>query len=83
MVPVEQRGRKVVTFILVPYVGACIHVPPPPENQLVLVTAETPYKSTKLFEPITVTGEIQTASMATHMARVGYAITAKKVEPYG
>ncbi|OHC44405.1 MAG: hypothetical protein A3J25_09630, partial [Pseudomonadales bacterium RIFCSPLOWO2_02_FULL_63_210] len=36
---VTDEGR-VTEFLLVPYFGACIHVPPPPSNQIVHVTTE-------------------------------------------
>ena len=30
VLPLEITGRKVTEFLLVPWVGACIHTPPPP-----------------------------------------------------
>ena len=33
IVPIGFDGVGVKEFLLVPYVGACIHVPPPPPNQ--------------------------------------------------
>ena len=35
LVPLDYEGLVVKSALLVPYVGACIHVPPPPPNQLV------------------------------------------------
>jgi hypothetical protein len=32
VLPLEFKDRKVVEFLLVPTVGACIHTPPPPAN---------------------------------------------------
>ncbi|MEM6423345.1 MAG: DUF3299 domain-containing protein, partial [Pseudomonadota bacterium] len=52
MVPMAFDGTGVTELLLVPYVGACIHVPPPPPNQIVLVTADDPYPVTGFFEPI-------------------------------
>ena len=40
MVPVEDNLEEVTEFLLVPYPGACIHVPPPPANQIVHVIME-------------------------------------------
>ena len=40
MVPVEMKKGKVSKFLLVPEAGQCIHVPPPPLNQTVLVEME-------------------------------------------
>ncbi len=82
IVPLEYAGTGVISFILVPYVGACIHVPPPPANQLVLVTSDRPYQSSGLFEPVSVTGAFETAATDTDLAEIGYAITASRVERY-
>ena len=39
--PLEEDSEgPVLEFFLVPYVGACIQVPPPPPNQIVYVKAE-------------------------------------------
>ena len=59
--PLTYSGELITEFLLVPTFGACIHVPPPPANQLVLVTTERPYESKGLFEPVTVTGMFGTA----------------------
>jgi hypothetical protein len=82
VVPIEYRGTGVTAFILVPFIGACIHVPPPPANQLVFVTTEDPYESKGLFEPVNVTGMFGTASTSTQLAEIGYALSAEKIEPY-
>jgi len=37
MVPLDDAATAVREFLLVPYAGACIHVPPPPANQIVHV----------------------------------------------
>jgi hypothetical protein len=82
VVPLDFDGAEVTAFILVPFVGACVHVPPPPANQLVLVTTERPYASKSMFEPVHVTGMLGTAYMTTELAAVGYAMSADRIEPY-
>lgn len=82
IVPIDYSGTGIIAFILVPYVGACVHVPPPPENQLVLVTTDRPYESDGLFEAVQVTGVFGAASATTQLAQIGYALSADKVEPY-
>lgn len=82
VVPIDFDGTSVSSFILVPYVGACVHVPPPPANQLVFVTTSDPYESDGLFEAVNVTGMFGTASTRTQLAEVGYALSADKIEPY-
>ncbi|MEM9012389.1 MAG: DUF3299 domain-containing protein [Pseudomonadota bacterium] len=83
VVPLAFAGAGVTSFILVPYVGACIHVPPPPANQLVLVTAERPYEVEGLFAAVSVTGTFATAATSTELAQIGYALSADRIEPYG
>jgi hypothetical protein len=82
IVPIEMVGTAVTAFILVPFVGACIHVPPPPANQLVFVTTPEPYDSKGLYEPVNVTGMFGVSAMTTHLAQIGYALSAEKIEPF-
>ncbi|MFD0981537.1 DUF3299 domain-containing protein [Tropicimonas aquimaris] len=83
VVPLDYGSEGVTTFLLVPYVGACIHVPPPPSNQLILVNSEVPQEFGGLFEPVIVTGMLGTSASETELADVGYVITADQVAPYG
>ena len=82
IVPIDYSGTGVTAFILVPFVGACVHVPPPPANQLVFVTTAEPYESKGLFEPVNVTGMFGVASISTSLAEIGYALSADRIEPY-
>ncbi|MBM1219816.1 DUF3299 domain-containing protein [Ponticoccus sp. SC2-23] len=82
IVPIEYDGTGVTAFILVPYVGACVHVPPPPANQLVFVTTQTPYEAEGLFEAVNVIGMFGVSSISTQLADIGYALSADRIEPY-
>lgn len=82
LVPLDFSGAGVTDFLLVPYVGACIHVPPPPPNQLILVALEEPYESSGLFEAVYVTGTMGTMAATTELAEVGYSITEGAITPY-
>ena len=83
VVPIEYSGNSVTAFILVPFLGACIHVPPPPANQLVFVTTAKPYKSAGLHAPVNVIGMFGTASQSTQLADISYALSADIIKPYG
>ena len=80
-VPVVYEDDRVREFLLVPYVGACIHVPPPPANQLVYVRSDTPFVSTGLFDPVRVTGRLDSSETSTRLARIGYTMQAEAVAP--
>lgn len=83
IVPIDYSGEGVTAFILVPFVGACVHVPPPPANQLVFVTTETPYENSGLFEAVNVIGMFGTASVSTQLAEIAYALSADEIVPFG
>ncbi len=82
ILPIDYSGTGVTAFILVPFIGACVHVPPPPANQLVFVTTEKPYESSGLYEPVNVIGMFGTASMSTQVADIAYALSADSIEPF-
>lgn len=82
IVPIDYSGTGVTAFILVPFVGACVHVPPPPANQLVFVTTEKPYESSGVFEAVNVIGMFGTASTTTQLADIAYALSAEHIEPF-
>ena len=69
-------------FLLVPYFGACIHVPPPPANQIVYVTTETSFPTTKVFKPVWVTGVIRTQAYLNEVGDAGYRMHAMNIELY-
>lgn len=82
LVPLDYEGTGVTAALLVPYVGACIHVPPPPPNQLIYVTTDNPYESLGIFEPVYVTGVFGASASTTELAEIGYELTADEIEPY-
>ena len=81
-VPLETDGQTATRFLLVPYIGACIHVPPPPLNQTVLVEAPTGARIQRVFDPVWVTGRLTVQRATTDLANAGYTLTAIEVQPY-
>lgn len=57
--PVDRDGDLVYQFLLVPWTGACSHMPTPPPNQIVLVTPAHPYKMSEAYEAVAVTGALR------------------------
>lgn len=82
IIPLELGSDGVTEFVLVPYVGACIHTPPPPPNQLVLVRAIDPWPSDQLWDPVWVIGRMSTQLVSTEVAETGYALIADRMEIY-
>ena len=81
-VPLETDGQIATRFLLVPYMGACIHVPPPPLNQTVLVEAPEGAQIRRVFDPVWVTGRMTVRRTNTELANAGYTLTATEVRPY-
>ncbi|MGG7566735.1 DUF3299 domain-containing protein [Rhodovulum sp. DZ06] len=81
IVPLAGDAEGVTSFLLVPYVGACIHVPPPPPNQIVFVSTPEPWRN-DLWDPVWVTGTLRIQSLSTDLAEVGYALEATGIERY-
>ncbi len=83
VVPLEGDGKKLSEFLLVPYYGACIHVPPPPANQTVYVKVpEADAKIRRAFDTVWVTGAMSAKSFDSDLATAGYQLQADLVEPY-
>ena len=82
VVPLDVVGDKVASFLLVPYFGACIHVPPPPPNQIVYVEFEDPVELESMYDPVWVTGKLGLEGHASSLARAGYSMKGKSLEEY-
>lgn len=82
VVPLEGDSELITEFLLVPYFGACIHVPPPPPNQLVHVTIKGGVPIDSLYDAIVVTGIIKTQTWSGEVAQVGYTMQAVGVAPF-
>jgi len=63
----------------VPYPGACIHVPPPPPNQLVLVRYPKGLTLDDIYTPLWVTGTLKVEKVNNDLADAAYALDAVKV----
>ncbi len=82
IIPFDLSVKGVKDFMLVPYVGACVHTPPPPANQLVVVSTQRPWPSDELWDPVWVTGTMRTQLQSTDLGQTGYSMAAEKMEPY-
>lgn len=82
VVQLEGDDRRVTEFLLVPYFGACIHVPPPPPNQIIHVRFPegVPYATT--YDAVWVTGTITVDRSESDIAVTGYQIDASEVVSY-
>jgi hypothetical protein len=83
VVPLENDGDKISLFLLVPYFGACIHVPPPPANQTVLVSTKKGKEFRgRLFDTVWVKGTLRVKSFSSDVGDSGYSLQADAIEDY-
>ena len=65
-----------------PYFGACIHVPPPPSNQIVYVFSEAGVPLGNMWQPYWIEGTLKVESLSSDMGETGYSAEAYQVYPY-
>jgi hypothetical protein len=82
VVPLEFVGDKVTEFLLVPYFGACIHLPPPPPNQIIHVFASKPLTRKQATRPLSVSGILTTTRTNTEFGSAGYRLKAEEISAY-
>ncbi|MCY4263938.1 MAG: DUF3299 domain-containing protein [Gammaproteobacteria bacterium] len=77
-----NEERRVTEFFLVPFFGACIHLPPPPPNQIIYVTYESGIKLETYYEAYYVMGELSSKVVRNDLANSAYSLSAEGVEIY-
>ncbi|OUS25070.1 hypothetical protein A9Q99_22755 [Gammaproteobacteria bacterium 45_16_T64] len=82
IVPLEMDASKVSEFLLVPFLGACVHVPAPPANQLVYVIMNNPIDMPNGYEVFSVTGLMKTESTTSELAESGYQLAGTALEEF-
>ncbi len=88
--PLAYEDEKITEFLLVPWVGACIHTPPPPPNQIIFVRAPEGMAYQERFAPVLLTGRIEAKSGEYDLFLVdgsskitaGYALDMSRVQEY-
>lgn len=83
VVPLAFDLSDMTEFLLVPYYGACIHVPPPPANQTVhVVLPQGKSYRGGVFDTVWVTGILRIERFSSEMAEAGYRFEALEIAPY-
>ncbi|MDX2180029.1 MAG: DUF3299 domain-containing protein [Bryobacteraceae bacterium] len=79
MVPFADEYDTVEEFLLVPEAGMCVHVPPPPANQIVHVQVTTGSAKVEWNKPIAVSGILEIAQTDSPFGKVAFKIDAAAV----
>ncbi|MAZ89432.1 MAG: hypothetical protein CL693_17510 [Cellvibrionaceae bacterium] len=83
VVPLEFSDEMVITeFFIVPFFGACLHVPPPPPNQIIHVKYEPGFKLDELYVPFWFSGVLKTSFIENDTAASAYSLAVKHIDQY-
>lgn len=82
VVSLEREGDALKEFLVVPYYGGCIHVPPPPANQIIHVHSSKAISGIRTMDAVWISGTIKVATSDTMMGVAGYSMLAQNVELY-
>nr|WP_238115744.1 DUF3299 domain-containing protein [Vibrio cincinnatiensis] len=82
VIPLEGDENNVTEFLLVPYFGACIHVPPPPPNQIIYVKFPQGAPIQQLWDVVYVIGTLKTEIVSVDLAETGYLIEGEALADY-
>ncbi len=83
IVPLEFDEKQTITqFFLVPYFGACLHMPPPPPNQIILVDYKEGMQLEALYMPVWVSGKLSTSVTDNAVATSAYSMELMEYKPY-
>lgn len=83
IVPLEFDDEQTITqFFLVPFFGACIHLPPPPPNQIIFVNYPEGLKLNALYDPFWISGILKTSLIENEMASAAYSMQMQSFEVY-
>ncbi|MCI4643908.1 MAG: DUF3299 domain-containing protein [Hyphomonadaceae bacterium] len=75
-------NRRLNEFLFVPYMGACIHTPPPPPNQIIFVRADPAVKVDDIWAPYWLEGELSAEVNENEVGDAAYALSLTEMEPY-
>lgn len=83
MLPTAGDMNEITEFFLMPDVMYCMHVPPPPPNQMVYVRLEEPYPADEYsLAPVWVTGKLSIIRAQSEYGEAGFEMLGTRVEPY-
>ncbi len=77
-----SSNKRHKEFLFVPYMGACIHTPPPPPNQIIFVKADPAAKIEDIWAPYWIEGTLTTDKTENELGDTAYSLAMDTLEPY-
>jgi len=77
-----SRSMRVDTFLLAPFTGSCVHVPPPPANQLVLghFPAGIELATRLSLDPVMIVGILTAEKTSVDVTVAGYQVAVESMD---
>ena len=92
VLPLEYEGTRIREFLLMPYLGACLHTPPPPANQVIRGSLAQPHDLQEMWHPVWILGRLKTGHATNKLEEEGYdslsnvssgySMDVESIEPY-
>lgn len=92
VLPLEYDGTRIREFLLMPYLGACLHTPPPPANQVIRGSLAQPHDLQEMWHPVWILGRLKTGHATNKLEEEGYdslsnvssgySMDVESIEPY-
>lgn len=83
VVPVETTAEgKLKEFFLVPYFGACIHLPPPPANQIIYGRLAEPIEMVNIWDAFWMEGTLNIEDISNETADAAYTMDVDRLAVY-
>ncbi len=83
IVPLDGELDRSRNLLLVPYLGACTHLPPPPENQMIVVRTKKPVRlDLWSWEPIWMVGFLSVGWVDSTFGEAAYSMQGITTKPW-
>lgn len=83
IVPLEFTSDDMYAeFLFVPYMGACLHMPPPPPNQVIYVRAENTVQVPDIWTAYWLEGNLRIERHMNDLGNAAYSLDLTRLEPY-
>ncbi|WP_041522209.1 DUF3299 domain-containing protein [Gilvimarinus agarilyticus] len=74
--------QRITEFLLVPFFGACIHLPPPPPNQVIYAKFKEGIILEALYDPFWVSGTLSIELVETDLSQAAYQMSVDEMALY-
>lgn len=78
----SDEQQRAIEFFIVPYFGACLHMPPPPPNQIIYATLDEGVTVPSLYNPFWFEGTMAIETVENDLGKSAYRLILDRVYPY-